>query len=143
MFAKLGHMQKAAHVFAIAPDGEGYSPLFQTRTKVFGPVDRVDDCDPALKRRRGLGLECLFPDDPHAWQYALEEEGHFTFQKQIRIRHGASVRLPNNLVTERQKGRHQAFRQVDGVREEISDRHGELFRSRRCRPVRISYWLSR
>lgn len=106
VFAKLGHMKKAAHVFAIPPDGEGYSPLFQTRTKVFGPVDRVDDCDPALKRRRGLGLECLFPDDPHAWQYALKEAGHLTLQKQIRIRHGASVRLPDNLMTERQKGRH-------------------------------------
>lgn len=49
VFAKFRHMKKAAHVRAVTPDGERHPPLFQARTEVLCPVDRIDDGDPALE----------------------------------------------------------------------------------------------
>ncbi len=111
---------------AVTPDGERYSPLLQTRAEVFRPVDRINDCDPALERRGRLGLKSFLADHPHSRQYALKEAGHLLFQKQIGICHRASVRLPDDLVTQGQKGRHKAFRQVHRVLKDSSDLHENL-----------------
>ena len=128
----------------VAPDGERDPPLLQARTEVLRPVDRIDHRDPALERRRGLRREGLFPDHPHTWQGAFKEPGHLIFQKHVGVRHGAAVGLPDDLVTERQKGRHHPFRQVDGVFQDGSDLHDNSFCGRRS-PAALgrAYWLSR